>query len=296
MKALRAEAHSFRCYGISRGPSWGRSIVEFVYPTSTAFWDLLIEHESKLGLYSICGLELAFDFPAATKTEALEIDFAVVRHIRKKWHQRKDLWFEYEPYTPPPPGCVCAPTFYFEPRDSATALKIYCRHPKRLRHSFKYDQLVVRVEWTLYRARSVYAKTGIDRLSDIRNFDSSEFLRRNFSLERLNIENLGLWLMARLAARQQRHHQDPVTHGTAFLDGEARGDQQLVTNLDLTHDVKWRSSAQVRGYLRNERAIARALRGKLPAWEHDMRELTDYRLNSFFDDVTEQMAPWLEDF
>ena len=178
MTALRAQVHSIKCYGISGGPGWGGSIVEFVYPTSTVFWDLLVEHESKLGPYSICGLELAFDFPAATKIDALEMVFALVRNIRKKWHQRNDLRFKYEPYNPPPPGRVCAPTFYFEPRDSATALKIYCRHPKRLRHSFKYDQLVVRAEWTQYRARSVYAKTGIKRLSEYWSSFSTDSNRR----------------------------------------------------------------------------------------------------------------------
>ena len=296
LKALRYQCHSLRVFTIYGGPEWAQSIIEFVHPASIVFWNLILASEARLGRYSICHLELAFDFAVSSEKEALDIEIALICNLRKLWHQEADLWFEYSPDDVPPAGCTRNPTFYFEQADCSTALKVYSRHQKRLRHAFELDRIVVRLEWTLYRARSVVRATGIASISDLVGYYSGDFLRRNLRFEYPKLEDLGLWLLARLPARARVRNRSPLVHANNFLDTKARGDPQVSMNWELTRDVKWRCSSQIRGFLRSERARARSYRGKLPAWERDIGNLTDYRLNSFFDDVTEQMAPWLEDF
>ena len=120
----------FKVHTRRSGPSFYQSNIQFVYKPQAEFWNLLIEHESKLQIYRFYQIELAFDFPAPDEASALETGQELAFSLRKLWHKRRTTEIRYDPDTSPPEGIIHGPTFYYEDGPSSTRLKVYARYPK----------------------------------------------------------------------------------------------------------------------------------------------------------------------
>ena len=287
---LRRHCRYFQVLDVRRGnPSFFRSAIEFGYSPATPFWNLLAKHEHDLGVYSIASIELAFDFPAKDERTARLMCLSLVPQLRKLWHRRKYIWSAFDDTKSPPPGIIAGPTFYFEDRKAQTALKAYCRYSKT-RTGFNTNDPVVRLEWTLKNARAIKRKTGLVRVTDLVGFNPSNFLDRHFRLERINLHRLGAWLQPksrrpdRRASLVQFDYDAEYRAASVFLRVRAHKDPQAEQDWQHTL-VKWQSSSQLRGYLRNERARVRSKSRPRTKWDKKLSKLTDYKLAKFFDEV-----------
>jgi hypothetical protein len=235
-----------------------------------------MSHETQLGTYTISLLELAFDFHMEAEDEAQEVCLEVVACLRKRWHQRLRVWFEYDELRPPPPGVIPGPTFYFEDGRARTGLKGYCRYAKS-QDGFDTNRPIFRLEWTLRGSQAIQQKMGIEKIEGLQNVNSVAFLEHHLRLETLNLERLGKWLSPR-----SKH---PRRAALTFLRARAYGEPKPQEDWPLTL-LLWKSSAQVRGYLRSERARIKGKRGRRTVREKKFAMLSDYKIETFFDRVT----------
>ena len=276
VKALRRHCHSFNVLDDTNQFSGYRSAVEFTYSPSSKFWNLLLNHEEELATYKFSSLELAFDFHVCDERSASNMCQNVGWEFRKLWHQRRELRYQCDEFPHPPAGIIPGPTFYLEDRQSRTNVKLYCRYPKTV-DGFRSDRPMFRVEWTLRGSDAIMEKTGIEGIGDLRGYYSTPFLEKHFRLERLHEERFGRWLDPRT--------KDPCYAFSVFLRvqgyrGEEAGEDWVFASL------KWISPAHLRGWLRSERERVRHKRGRLTVQDRRFRALTDYKINTFFYDVT----------
>lgn len=258
-----------------------RSNIQFTYTPDVTFWDMLVEHEAKLGDYRFNRMELAFDFPCENDRSASETVRLIAFSFRKLWHSQGAIRIKLDETKPPPIGIIQGPTFYFEKGKAITALKAYARYPK---HGPKQDRPVARLEWTLKRADNIRVKTGIETIQDLLRFSSTEFFERWFRLERVDFEKLGLWLL-----RRERKGPDQIRHPGWAVKLIARN----LTNQELRHmGVGYDELADfdhLRKLLFDKNLAPAVLRGLLKVRRAEgrprYRDLTDHKINNFFKPV-----------
>jgi hypothetical protein len=266
LRKLRRRCRYFNLLKIRKGP-W-KCAIEFPFTASRKFWSQLKKAEKKLGPYIITELELAFDFAANDEDDARSLVQALAQHLRKRWHSRPYILFEYDEGEDPPAGIIQGPTYYFEIRRARTGLKVYARYSKDENRG-----PVARVEWTLVGTRSIKAKTGITNITQLRGFNSDDFLERHLRFESLDLHTLGSWLTPKSTC--------PRSVALLYLRYLSYRDPQAESDWSLTR-AKWKSTSQLRAHLRTLRKDARKKPGPSSVWDKKLMALTDHRISSFF--------------
>ncbi len=280
IKELRQLCHrgSFHIIPVKGHPTAYPAKIDFTYPASIRFWNLLLEHEPDLGVYKFGSIEMAYDFVAGDETTALDWAKFIAMHFRKLWQQQREVRFVYDEIHPAPMGIIHGPTFYFEGSRAATRTKVYARHSKTA-YGLNVGRPVCRLEWTLANARTVRRTTRIETICDLMGFYTGPHLEKFFRLEAPNMHRLGRCLFPRA--------KDPRRAFELFLRTKAYEDPLFneMRNWKLAH-TRWHSAAQLRGWVRGERARLNKRRGRRSQWEERILKITDYKLHSFFDDIT----------
>jgi hypothetical protein len=263
--------------------------------------DLLAEHETVLGKYSVVLAEVAFNVMDSLIADARETIFALVRQIGKFRHLRRQLCQVHEPgQVPSSPGCLAEPTFYFEGRKASVNLKVYTRRQKLAAGTFGDDH--VKLEWTLSRKPAIKRHLGGNKLAHLLTADLNAFLERNLRLERVNHVALGYVLRGLSPNRRPRGTQSPTAAKPPSLLEQYRdpdyrawrtAHQVLLTlafrdceGEDDWEQAKWiwGSSAQIRGYLNGLRDPSRRRRRGRPKAPRlgVPKPITDYLIDQCF--------------
>lgn len=243
---------------------------------------LLYKHEADLQPYRITTVEVSYDIPAPSLTEAKRIQRWIAKLLKKSRHQRGYLTFQQENAEGQrlsleqlkKRGLVDEPTVYFEKKGAAHGLKIYIRREKRAQGRF--GQFVVRIEWTSTKSRAVMTRFGGNQIGDLLAADLTAYLHENLILERIDYTRLGKLIRGQHARRGSHLRPDRTNQrGTAGrlrqqFDSEEYWVQRrahllikVIEERSWPHDTSgepipedvWRTSpAQIRGRFRRHLA------------------------------------------
>jgi hypothetical protein len=182
MGDLERTSHSVDIMRYERPDPRLRSKITIVGAHNPDPWHILADHERALRHYRVTEAELAFDVDASTIEEACTKLFALVTQLGKFRHQRGHLRVVHKPEGSPPPGCVRAPTFYFENRGARVKMKCYVRYQKLPKGGFGAP--CMRLEWTLTEKPALTRHLGGNQIQHLQTADLNAFLKRNIRLER----------------------------------------------------------------------------------------------------------------
>ena len=263
IKALREYYPRFRVRAFNHATY--QSKVCFI-PISRPLLELLQEHENKLGFYDINSIELAYDFPASSIEEAKEIYRLLSQSIDKKYHRRGSLFICNED-TAAPKGIIKGSTSYWENKDAATGLKLYCRYDK------KTNQPMCRLEWTLSGVSGIYKKTGIGTLKDLITFNGDDFLRSNLRISTINKSEFINYFFPK--SKNKNRAFCLYTRINAHKNPLSNSDFESALNTE-------RSVSQLKGHLLTEKKQLQKRKGRRNHWQKKVANLTQYQLNKIF--------------
>jgi hypothetical protein len=244
---------------------------------------ILAAHESALRHYRVTEAELAFDVDAGTIEEACTKLFALVTQLGKFRHQRGHLRVAHKPEKSPPPGCVRAPTLYFENRRARVKMKCYVRYQKLPKGGFGAP--CMRLEWTLTGKPALTRHLGGNQIQHLRTADLNVFLKRNIRLERVNLGKLFRPSGSHMPERAETHDWERratnlIIRKLAYEEICRLGDWNLA--LMIAHNP-----ALIRSFCRGLRDHRhRVKRGRPKKHNPQSRQaITDYRINQCFEAV-----------